>query len=287
MNAQLSYCRVEANGLGLNVALAGQGPPLLLLHGYPQTHLAWHKLVPLLADRFALVMPDLPGYGGSDAPAPDGGASNYAKREIAGHMVAMMRELGHERFHLCGHDRGGRVAYRLALDMPDAVGRLVLHDIIPTGEQFRRMKAEGAMRGFHWLFLAQPAPLPERIIAADPEAFVGALLDRWAGRPDALDPAARAAYVNQYGIASVIAASCEDYRAGYHTDRVRDDEDRAAGRRIGAKTLVLWGKHYLANPTTVWRRWCEDVTVQALDCGHFLAEEAPEAVAEAMEAFLA
>ncbi|MEQ9638473.1 MAG: alpha/beta hydrolase [Alphaproteobacteria bacterium] len=279
------YARVEVDGLGLNVATMGAGPPLLLLHGYPQTHLIWRKVAPELAQRFTLVMPDLPGYGASEGPEPDGGQANYAKREIAGRLVALMRRLGHERFHVCGHDRGGRVAYRMALDMADAVDRLVLLDIIPTGEQFARMQAKGAMRGFHWLFLAQPAPLPEQVIGADPEAFVGGLLDRWAGHREALADA-RAAYVEQYDNPNVVQASCEDYRAGWHTDRVRDEEDRAAGRKIAAKTLVLWATRYLADPEPVWREWCEDVTVQSLDCGHFLAEEKSDDVAAAMVGFL-
>ena len=282
-----AYRRVDVDGLSLNVATMGEGPPLLLLHGYPQTHVAWHRLAPLLADRFTLVMPDLPGYGDSEGPAPDGGIKNYAKREIGQRMVALMTALGHARFHLAGHDRGARVAYRVALDQPHNVDRLVLLDIIPTGEAFAAMRDAGAMRSFHWLFLAQPAPLPERVIAADPEAFVGGLLDRWSGGADALAPEARAAYVGQCSKASVIAASCEDYRAGYRTDRVRDQGDRAAGRRIAAPTLVLWGKRYLGDPEPVWREWCNDVTVQALDCGHFLAEEEPDAVATAMRGFLA
>lgn len=286
MIAGAAYRRVEVEGLAVNVALLGGGPPLLLLHGYPQTHLAWHRLAPLLAGRFSLVMPDLPGYGASEGPAPDGGRANYAKREIGQRMVGLMHALGHRRFHLAGHDRGARVAYRVALDVAAAVDRLVLLDIIPTGEAFGRMNDAGALRSFHWLFLAQPAPLPERVIGADPEAFVGGLLDRWAGRADVMPPEIRAAYVGQYRDPAVIAAACEDYRAGHRTDRVRDQADRAAGRRIAAPTLVLWGRRYLADPQAVWRDWCADLTVQALDCGHFLAEEEPDAVAEAMAAFL-
>jgi haloacetate dehalogenase len=285
--AGAAYRPIEIDGLSLNVATMGEGPPLLLLHGYPQTHLAWHRLAPLLAPDFALVMPDLPGYGDSDGPAPDGGAANYAKLEIGRRMVALMTALGHDRFHLAGHDRGARVAYRMALDLAAHVDRLVLLDIIPTGEAFARMRDAGAMRSFHWLFLAQPAPLPEQVIGANPAAFIGGLLDRWAGRAGALTPDARAAYIGQYDKPSVIAASCEDYRAGYRTDRVRDQADRAAGRTIAAKTLVLWGKKYLGDPEPIWRDWCDDVTVQALDCGHFLAEEEPDAVAMAMRGFLA
>lgn len=280
------YARVEVGGLSFNVATMGSGAPLLLLHGYPQTHLIWRKVAPALAAQFALVMPDLPGYGDSEGPAPDGGESAYAKREIAGRLVALMRQLGHERFHVCGHDRGGRVAYRMALDMAETIDRLVLLDIVPTGEQFARMNAARAVRSFHWLFLAQPAPLPEQVIGADPEAFVGSLLDRWTGDAAAIADA-RPAYVGQYDNPKVVAASCEDYRAGWHTDRVRDEEDRAAGRKIVAKTMVLWATRYLADPAPVWREWCKDVTVASLDCGHFLAEEKPDEVAAAMANFLA
>ena len=271
----------------IHLRTGGGGPPLLLLHGYPQTHLCWHRLAPKLAERFTLVMPDLPGYGQSEGPPADGGTANYAKRAIAADMVALMAALGHARFHLAGHDRGARTAYRLALDSPERVDRLVLLDIVPTAVQWQRMTAEGAMRGFHWPFLAQPAPLPERLIHAEPEAFIGGLLDRWVGAPDAFTAEARAAYVDQYRRYSVVEASCEDYRAGWGPDRANDEADRAAGRRIAAPTLVLYGRRCLPDPTAVWQEWCEAVEVRGLDCSHFIAEEKPDEAAAAFAAFLA
>jgi len=279
--------KVTVDGLALNVTTGGGGPPLLMLHGYPETRLCWHRVAPLLSRRFTLVLPDLPGYGDSEGPPADGGRHNQSKRETARRMVGLMQALGHERFRLAGHDRGGRVAYRLALDHPERVERLVLLDIVPTGTMWERMRAEQAHKAFHWLFLAQPAPYPETVIAADPDGFIGPLLDRWTGRPGGLDPAARAAYIAQYRRRSVVEASCEDYRAGYGPDRAHDEADRQAGRRIAAPTLVLWAKRYLGDPGTTWNDWCADVRTQGIDSGHFLAEEEPEATAEALTGFFA
>jgi haloacetate dehalogenase len=269
--------------------IGGEGPPLLLLHGFPQNHVMWHLVAPRLVRHFNLVIPDLRGYGGSRGPAPEPDHRNYSKRAMSIDMVGVMAGLGHQTFFVAGHDRGGRVAYRLALDHPTRVLRLAVLDILPTWDVWQAMSAEAAFRSYHWLLLAQPAPLPERLVGQDPDYYVRHLLDRWAGRPDALDPLAVAEYVQQFRRPSVIVAACEDYRAGATVDREDDHADRLAGSRINCPLLVLWGKRYLAQrgapPLDVWRKWARDVRDVAFDCGHFLAEEEPERCADELRMF--
>ncbi len=278
--------RIEVEGASLQARTGGAGPPLLLLHGYPQTSLIWHRVAPVLAPHFSLVIPDLRGYGESRGPAPDPDHQLYAKRAMALDMVQLMAALGHDRFDVAGHDRGGRVGYRLALDHPERVRRLAVLDIVPTLDAWEQMDADRALSTYHWQFLAVPAPVPERLIGAAPEFYVRHLLQRWAGDLDRLDPRAVAAYAGQFRDPAVVAATCADYRAGASTDRQHDQADRAAGRRIACPVLVLWGRGYLgdktASPLAIWQRWADDVREQALDCGHFLAEEAPDATAAAL-----
>jgi haloacetate dehalogenase len=292
----------------LYLRLGGDGPPLLLLHGYPQTHVAWHRVAPLLARDFTLVIPDLRGYGASFAVNGDVNADslllsednsklspltakhhNYSKRAMAADMVALMAALGHERFALAGHDRGGRVGYRLCLDHPERVTRFAALDIVPTLNVWEAMDAGSALSTYHWQFLAVPAPLPERLIGADPDFYFTHLLERWAGRPDALDPEAVQAYLAQFHDPAVIAATCDDYRAGASVDRDHDQADRDAGRKIVCPLLVLWGRRYLAakeaSPLATWREWAGDAREVALDCGHFITEEEPEACAAALREF--
>lgn len=267
----------------------GAGPPLLLLHGYPQTHVAWHRVAPRLMRRFSLVIPDLRGYGESRGPRPDPEHRHYSKRAMARDMAELMTALGHERFLLAGHDRGARVGFRLALDYPARVQRFAAIDIIPTFDVWEQMDADKALASYHWSFLAVPAPVPETLIAADPDFYIRHLLDRWVGRPDALHPQAVAAYLRQFHEPNVIAATCEDYRAGASIDRQEDGEDRQRGAKIACPVLVLWGRRYLtsktASPLAAWRNWVPDVREVALDCGHFIAEEAPEECATALAEF--
>jgi haloacetate dehalogenase len=281
--------RVATRNAHLFVVSGGSGPPLLLLHGYPQTHTMWHAVAERLHGSFSLIVPDLRGYGDSTGPGPDVEHVNYSKRAMAEDMVDLMTKLGHQRFLVAGHDRGGRVAYRLALDHPDKVVRLAVLDIVPTYDVWDRMDGRAAMRGYHWQFLAQPAPLPERMIGRDPDFYARHLLDRWAGRREALEPAAVGEYLRHFRKASVIQASCEDYRAGATIDLEHDRADREAGRKIGCPTLVVWGRRYLtvkaSSPLDVWRGWATDVRDVPLDCGHFLAEEEPEACASALRDF--
>lgn len=282
--------RISTGEAELFVRMGGAGPPLLLLHGYPQTHVAWHRAAPILARQFTLILPDLRGYGRSRGPAPDAEHRRYAKRAMAQDMAALMTALGFERFRLAGHDRGARVGYRLCLDRPARVERFAAIDIIPTLDMWEGMTADKALASYHWQFLAVPAPVPERLIGADPDFYIRHLLDRWAGRPGALDPAAVAAYLAQFRDPAVIAASCADYRAGATVDRADDAEDRRRGRKIACPVLVLWGRGYLSSktgsPLAVWRNWADDVREVALDCGHFVAEEKPEEAAQALLSFM-
>ena len=271
------------------VRTGGTGPPLLLLHGFPQNHLMWHAVAPRLRDRFSLVIPDLRGYGDSTGPAPDPLHVNYSKRVMAADMVEIMAVLGHSRFMVAGHDRGARVAYRMTLDDPDRVIRLAVLDILPTLDVWERMRHDSALRSYHWLFLAQPAPVPERLIQGNPDFYLEHLLTRMAGRREAVAPGPRSEYARQFRRAPVVEAMCEDYRAGATVDADHDRSDRAAGRRIACPTLVLWATRYLSSdaavPMEIWRRWADDVREVKLDCGHFVAEEEPEACAEALENF--
>ena len=279
--------RVSTGQADIYVRIGGKGPPLLLLHGFPQTHMAWHRVAPLLARQFTLILHDLRGYGRSRGPKPDAEQRRFAKRAMAEDMAALMTALGHERFRLAGHDRGARVGFRLALDQPARVERFAAIDIIPTLDVWEGLTAERALSGYHWQFLAVPAPLPERLIGAAPEFYYGHLLERWAGEGAALDPAAVADYLGQFRDPRAIAATCAAYRAGASTDRAADAEDRRHGRKIACPVLALWGRRYLkGSPLPAWRNWAEDVREAALDCGHFIVEEKPEEAAEALLSFM-
>jgi haloacetate dehalogenase len=269
----------------------GDGPPLLLLHGYPQTHVEWHKIAPELAERFSVVLMDLRGYGWSTAPRSEKGAL-YAKRLMAEDAIAVMEKLGHIRFSVVGHDRGGRVGYRLALDHPERVEKLAAIDIIPTAARWRALDAAEAMAAYHWLFLAQPAPLPETLLGGAAPFFVDWTLASWTAAKTlaAFDPGALAHYRAAFNEPSRIHASCEDYRAGATLDRADDEADLAAGKKISAPLLVLWGQRGLgggdAGTLDIWRQWAAHAQGKAIDGGHFLPEENPGATLEALLGFL-
>lgn len=276
--------RLPGDGVTLSVQMAGDGPALILLHGYPQNGMCWARVAPAFTDRFRVIVPDLRGYGGSDAPPDDAGHTTYAKRQMARDIVALMDHLGVARAHVLGHDRGARVSYRLALDHPARVDRLGIIEIAPTAEYWDAWGPEMAMAGYHWTFLAQPAPLPERLIGADPAFYVDWTLRAWtrARTLDCFAPEALASYRAQAADPAHLHAMCADYRAGATTDRAQDDADRAAGRRIAAPLHFLWGQHGFPARTGdaagIWRRWADTVTDASTDCGHFVPEEEPQSV---------
>ena len=285
--------RIKTKGAEIFLRTGGTGPPLLLMHGYPMTHVCWHKIAQELARHCTLVLPDLRGYGASSAPEGDAEHTTYSKRAMAQDCLEVMRALGHDRFIAAGHDRGGRVAYRLALDFPAAVSALVLLDILPTAEVWARMRADSAIKSYHWAFLAQPRPMPETMISKDPVYYLEHTLKSWC-KPRDLSPFSPEALAHYRALMSDprrVHAMCEDYRAGATIDRRLDEADLAAARKITCPTFVLWGSDYLgkgaAPPLDVWRRWCTDVTGAEIDSGHFLADENPGATLAALIPFLA
>lgn len=276
-------------GVEIYARIGGSGAPVLLLHGYPQTHAAWHRVAPELARHATVVVADLRGYGSSSAPAGDAEHMAYAKRTMAQDCLAVMRALGHQRFAVAGHDRGGRVAYRLALDHPEAVSALIPVDIIPTGEVWRRTTTESMLKSYHWAFLAQPQPMPETMIGKDPVYYLEYTLKSWAKARD-LSPFTVETLAHYRALLqdpARIHAVCEDYRAGATIDRRLDEADMAAGRKIACPTFVLWARSYLAgDPLAVWGGWCTSVTGASIDSGHFLAEENPKDTLGALVPFL-
>lgn len=284
-----------ATGVEIAFRTMGDGPPLLLLHGYPQTHVMWSRVAPLLADRFTLVMADLRGYGDSEKPASAPDHASYSFRAMAEDQVALMSALGFERFAVAGHDRGGRTAHRMALDFPERVTKVAVLDIAPTLTMFEGTDIAFALGYYHWFFLAQPAPLPERLISADPVFYLRDKLVRWSGIApetieDVFDPACIAEYERSFSEPETIRASCEDYRAAARIDLEHDRADREAGRQIAAPVLALWGDRGLVHRTydvlAEWRRVTSAaVDGAALPCGHFLPEEQPDETARRLAAF--
>jgi haloacetate dehalogenase len=285
--------RSSTNGdANLLVRIGGKGPPLLLLHGFPQTHAMWHRIAPALMERFTCVMPDLRGYGGSTCLDVESGIQAFSKRAMADDMSGLMAALGHRRFAVVGHDRGGRVAYRMALDHPEAVSCLAVLDIVPTWTMWHGFSVALAMKAYHWLFLAQPYPLPEMLIGQAPVKWLDYTIASWTKARDlsAFDPAALFAYREAFLRPEAIHAQCNDYRAGATIDLAHDEADRAAGRRIGCAVLALWGDAGFPaatdGPLSAWREWASDVSGHGIDAGHFIAEENPAATRAALLPFL-
>jgi haloacetate dehalogenase len=271
----------------IHARIGGSGPPLLLLHGYPQTHAMWHRVAPVLAERCTVVCADLRGYGDSGKPASDPEHAVYSKRASAEDMVEVMAALGFARFMLAGHDRGGRVGHRLALDHPERVERMAVLDIVPTRTVFRATDQAIATGYYHWFFLIQPYDLPERLIGADPVYYLRRKLGAWAAL-DNFAPEALAEYERCFSDPAVIHASCEDYRAAASIDLAHDEADLE--HRIRCPLLVLWGRRGLMerhfDVLATWReKAAGPVSGRALDCGHFLAEERPEETASELRAF--
>lgn len=270
---------------------AGSGPPLLLLHGFPETHLMWRDVAPRLAKRFTVVCADLHGYGQSGCPPSNAEHAPYTKRTMAGDLVALMQRLGFDRFHVAGHDRGGRVAARLALDHPDRVGRLAVLDIAPTQAVWQRADARMMLAFWPWSLLAQPAPLPERLITAAPQAVIDDAVSAWDSPPEAFPPDVRDAYARTLADPDRAHAICEEYRAAAYVDCLDDRADLAAGRKIAAPLLALWSAGgavetwYPEGPLALWRAWADQVEGEAVEGGHFFPEAQPDATADRLAAF--
>jgi haloacetate dehalogenase len=272
------------------------GPPVLLLHGYPETHAMWQRVAQRLAKDFALVIPDLRGYGDSTkplpAPTPELDHAQHSKRAMAADLAALMRSLGHTRFAVVGHDRGGRVAHRFALDHPALVERLAVIDIAPTLDMYDATDIRFATWYYHWFFLIQPAPLPERMIGGDPSFYLRWTLGGWGSHGlDFIEPEALAEYERCFARADAIHAACEDYRASASIDLEHDRASRAAGEKVACDMLVLWGERgvvgRLFEPLAVWQAQCSArVRGQAMAAGHFIAEELPDETAGHLVTFL-
>lgn len=284
--------RLQTSGAEIFARVGGAGPPLLCLHGYPQTHVCWHRVAPALAKEFTVVAMDLRGYGWSAAPSGDAEHKVYSKRAMAADAREVMAALGHQTFMVIGHDRGARVAYRLALDHPACVTGLVPLDILPTGEVWARTTAESVLKAYHWPFLAQPTPMPETLINGAPEFYLDHTLASWTREKTlaCFDRRALAHYRALMKSPERVHAVCEDYRAGASYDRAADDADRKDGRKITCPTLVLWGSDYIGKGSSkvldVWRDWCPQVVGSEIVSGHFLVEENPTATLAALLPFL-
>ena len=286
--AGFEYSKVAVGSTTYRPGVAGEGPAVLLLHGFPQTHYCWHRVAPALAEERAVVVCDLKGYGSTRSEPGGPLGEGYDKREMAAELVEVMARLGFERFSVVAHDRGGRVAYRMALDHPQAIERLGVLNIVPTIDQFESMAAGAALEYWPWFLLAQPAPFAERLIASEADFFLRHVLDSWTAAPGAIaDEAAeryRAAFTEE-----TIARICAEYRAAFHLDRPMDADDREAGRRIECPVLVHWGAEEDPRPDgslPVWRRWADEVRGGALPGGHFVPEEASDELVASLRAFL-
>jgi haloacetate dehalogenase len=284
------YQRVDVEDITINCAVAGTGPPLLLLHGYPQNHLTWRHVAPGLTGDHTVVMADLRGYGDSGKPAPDAAGLEYSKRSMARDQVQLMSQLGFRQFQLVSHDRGARVAHRLVLDHPGTVTGLAILDIVPTRHVLRNVTLAVATTNYFWFFLAAGNGIPEHMIAADPGYWVRAQTSQLIGEGATIEPTVMEDYIRCFSDPAAIAACCADFRAAAGPDLAHDDESFAAGQKIECPVLVLWGERGLAGPgldlVGIWRPYAQDVRGNPVPAGHFLPEEAPALVTAALRDFL-
>ena len=280
--------RIQTRGAEINLVHGGAGRPLLLLHGYPQTHMMWHRVAPQLAEEFHVICPDLRGYGDSSKPESTIDHEPYSKREMAKDMVEVMKELGYQQFAVAGHDRGARVLHRMILDHPERVERACVMDIAPTHHMFKTTDQEFATGYYHWFFLIQPNGLPERLIGADPEYYLTEKMGRWSSPDSIFAPEAFAEYLRCFRNPETIHASCEDYRAAASIDLEHDTSDLHL--KIECPLLALWGEkglvHRKYEVLEVWRERANHVSGTALNCGHYLPEESPEQVLDELIPFL-
>ena len=293
MFEDFTSAQIETSETVINLVYGGSGDPVLLLHGYPQTHVMWHKFAPMLAKRHTVVAPDLRGYGDSGKPAVDADPERYSKRRTAQDLLEVMTALGHQSFHLVGHDRGARVGHRMALDVPERVRSFTTLDVAPSQAAFEAMDSSLAFAWFHWHLMRQPEPFPETLIGSNAKFYLDFLLERWTAVEGAITDAAYAEYLRCFSNPDTIRASCADYRA-IDVDLAHDEADR--GRKLACPVLALWGGNMAKRPgwqtgrgldmLKVWRNRAEDVRGRPIDCGHFLAEEAPEETAAEILKFL-
>ena len=285
---------IKVNGINTNLRFHGSGPPILLLHGYPQTHFMWHKLAPLLTDHYTVVAPDLRGYGDTEKPraAPDD-YTVYCKRTMAKDQTELMRALGYDKFHIVGHDRGARVGQRIALDYPSSVLTFTSLDVVPSQAAFESMDSDLSFSWFHWHLMRQPSPLPETLISNSAKVYLDFLLEQWCSTPGAITPEAYAEYLRCFTDPETIRATVMDYRS-ITLDLEHDEKDR--GRKLSCPTLVLWGKNMDKRPgwqtgktldiLTVWQERAKTVRGKGIDCGHFIPEERPAELANELSDFL-
>ncbi|RAN99893.1 alpha/beta fold hydrolase [Micromonospora noduli] len=281
---------IDTPGATIHGRRGGSGPPVLLLHGIPETHLMWHQVAPRLAEHYTVVATDLRGWGDSGKPPSSLDHEPYSMRAIARDQVAVMRSLGHERFGLVGHDRGARCAYRLALDEPDVVTRLAVMDVVPIGDVYDRANRTFSLSYWVWSFLAAPAPVPEQFIDAAPAVLVDFMLDTWPEVQDAFPAEVRTAYVKQFSDPATVHAICEEFRAAATLDYQQDEADRG-NRKITCPVLFLWSQRgqvakLYDDPLAIWREWADDVRGEPVGAGHFIPEEAPDETTRQLLAFL-
>ncbi|MCE7002700.1 alpha/beta hydrolase [Kibdelosporangium philippinense] len=285
MRLPFDYQQIDVGDVRVNCAIGGVGPPVLLLHGYPQTHIIWHHVAPILANDFTVIATDLRGYGDSSKPVPSPSNVEYSKRAMADDQLGVMRQLGFSEFHVAGHDRGGRVGHRLALDHPEAVKALAVLDIVPTRYTFEHADKQFGLGYFHWFFLAAGNGIPERLIGQDPEFWIKARMTSRHGGGTPFEPAAIDEYVRCFSDPAAISASCADYRAAATIDLEHD----ASGGTVSMPLLALWGEHSFVGQTydvlAVWRSYADRVEGMALPSNHYLPEEAPQETAAALQKF--
>ncbi len=285
------YRRIAVDGVTISCAIRGAGPPVLLLHGYPENHLIWRDVAPILAENRTVVLADLRGYGQSDKPKPDSAGLVYSKRSMARDQIGLMRELGFTQFDLVSHDRGARVGHRLVLDYPDAVSRFTVLDIVPTRHVLHHVSQTVALANYHWFFLAAGNNIPEHMIGADPGFWIRGLMGQLMGKGARIAPEVMDDYIRCFHDAGTIAGSCADFRSSLGPDLAHDYETFAAGQKVECPLLVLWGTGGMVgpgyDPLGIWQQYATDISGSALPTGHFVPEEAPESVSTALLKFLA